>query len=462
MTNLFQAFKAAKTIIILQLLLKIANFTLNVLIARVMEPEVYGAGNIQLMLLNTLILHFSRENFRKAAQRSTTPSYKLMWISTFSSWIFGLIMFFVWSGNSTCIGIIVVSSMIEAFGEPFHILELINLQTKGRLLGEGSGFIIKCIVIIFLARYGLLAFAIGQLAYSITVTVVYIWSCAERPSFNFNQPVEEPVKKAAVAFCGIAVLKFFLSEGEKIVIMALKLPELQQGVFALVSNLGSIVCRLLFLPIEEITHSLFSKNLGKEEALNGIRSVLKVMWIVGLFAGIYGSIYSDLLIRILYDKKWIEADAGSALSAYCWYILVMAINGVSEAIAVAKSTDKELYKRQVWMLGFSLFYLAIAAFFSDFGAIGMIYANIFSMILRILLSFYNLFKYYPYILIQDVFPSLQISISFSFTFFALKVFSHYTYGFIFIAIGGVWFLGHCIFIYHKEKNAWNILKVKSS
>lgn len=186
-------------------------------------------------------------------------------------------MYFLWSGDSLIIGIVVVASMIEALGEPFHIWEIINLQTKGRLFGEGLGFIIKCIFILMLADLGLMAFAIGQLAYAITVTGTYIFTCHDFPKLDLNQKIEEPVKKAAIAYCGIALLKFFLSEGEKLVIMAINLADVQQGVFALVANLGGIFCRLLFLPIEEIAHSLFSRPLSKEEVKSGIQSTLKFM-----------------------------------------------------------------------------------------------------------------------------------------------------------------------------------------
>ena len=43
--------------------------TLNFLVARIVDKQVYGYANIQLQLYHSLILFFSKEAVRKACQR---------------------------------------------------------------------------------------------------------------------------------------------------------------------------------------------------------------------------------------------------------------------------------------------------------------------------------------------------------------------------------------------------------
>jgi hypothetical protein len=51
-----------------------------------------------------------------------------------------------------------------------------------------------------------------------------------------------------------------------------------------------------------------------------------------LVVATYGASYSYFLIRILYGRRWSDhTDAAAVLSLYCGYVLVMAINGTTEA-----------------------------------------------------------------------------------------------------------------------------------
>lgn len=126
-----------------------------------------------------------------------------------------------------------------------------------------------------------------------------------------------------------------------------------------------MVARIVFLPIEEITFSVFSRLLSSLqtsvdgtkteskvvsentdlEKLQHVRFVLfsaiKLMMFIGnsrcriekliLFVGIYfitfGPSFSFLLLHILYGYKFSDTSAPSVLAAYCFYVFFMAING---------------------------------------------------------------------------------------------------------------------------------------
>lgn len=112
------------------------------------------------------------------------------------------------------------------------------------------------------------------------------------------------------------------------------------------------------------------------------------------------------------------------------------------------------------MLGFTIFYLGFAYFISDLGAIGMIYANIFSMIIRIMYSSKEMFKFYPYLILSDVVPSLDLASSFVISYLILNIFANYLDGIILIGLGGIVGLLHLTYIYVKERSSWISLKSK--
>ena len=74
-------------------------------------------------------------------------------------------------------------------------------------------------------------------------------------------------------FASMVLLKLVLTEGEKLLLLLL-FEEHHWGVFGLVSNLGSIVLRLLFAPIEEIAYSAFGAKKQRESSLQLLRALL--------------------------------------------------------------------------------------------------------------------------------------------------------------------------------------------
>lgn len=70
MVELAKAYQAVTHLLFLQISIKLINFVLNAFIARSVSPDVYGEGQLKLNLILTVILHFSRETFRRAAERA--------------------------------------------------------------------------------------------------------------------------------------------------------------------------------------------------------------------------------------------------------------------------------------------------------------------------------------------------------------------------------------------------------
>ena len=80
--------------------------------------------------------------------------------------------------------------------------------------------------------------------------------------FSINRIWFDPfLLKLAKSFAAQTILKHILTMGDKFLMIGMGLENNAKGIYSLVSDLGSIVARILFQPLEETSRALFSKNL---------------------------------------------------------------------------------------------------------------------------------------------------------------------------------------------------------
>ena len=136
-------------------------------------------------------------------------------------------------------------------------------------------------------QMNLLSFAYSQLLFAVTVCLGYLYffqtrifskkgkaypveidglgDLLFRPRLFFSMlrapgaTVAKTTFSYSVSFFFQGIYKHILTEGEKFILFAFVSSLSDQGVFGLVSNLGSIVARLLLQPVEETSFAIFSK-----------------------------------------------------------------------------------------------------------------------------------------------------------------------------------------------------------
>lgn len=179
-------------------------------------------------------------------------------------------------------------------------------------------------------------------------SVCSLWPRREAGSQTFLDPT---MVSLSATFSVQSVEKILLQEGEKVVITYLGVgggPS-EQGVYGVVTSLGSIVVRTVFLSLEETAFSTFGKlkssSNGNAEAKakaaadNSKRSetnaatgavtanahtdmvvekLLRVLvcfvTLIGLTFVAFGPSYSHLLLHLLYGDKWSSTTAPRALA----------------------------------------------------------------------------------------------------------------------------------------------------
>jgi len=542
-----------------QLVTRVATFVLNLLVARHIGPAAYGIANVQFYLLNTLILFGVREAPRRASLRYAPPAglagrdaaiyerrvlLNLSWLSVAlaipvcvavraaflatapafeedtAADAAGAVPLSV--QYTRCLTLYTAASFVELLAEPLYVWYQKRQRVRVRVMIDGAAVLLRCAVtfLSLLAAHQtgggghLLAFAYGQMAFAATIVAGYyslflhevlfspavdqrkegdasmdysfrtltdllparLPSLPVSPSSPGSKSsgragllssfMDPPLFRLTREVLVQSLEKLCLQEGEKLVLVwiagslaggagssatatsdpASSTPSSAtgassaseahlrtQGVYGLIQNLGSLVARLLFQPLEEAAFMEFSMGFagvtrareGKDAAekekklelrdgedddavasspsaaasstsfsslssayttgLTQLSVLLHVVLLVGLTLLCFGPGYSFVFLDLLYGARWSAAETGAAqlLSAYCGYILLMALNGVSEAFVSAVISTRELRHYNLWLVLCSALYVAACAALLRFGALGLIAANCANMALRI-------------------------------------------------------------------------------
>ncbi|KAI9787547.1 MAG: Oligosaccharide translocation protein rft1 [Geoglossum umbratile] len=197
-----------------------------------------------------------------------------------------------------------------------------------------------------------------------------------------------------------SAVKHILTQGDSLLIATFSSLQ-DQGIYALASNYGGLIARMLFQPIEEASRNLFAKMLSStnkdkkpdadrvQSAANVLADIVKLYVLISIVAAAIGPGIAPVLLRVFAGSTWTSAGAGAVLSTYCYYIPLLALNGVTEAFVSSVATSSELHKQSVWMTLFSLGFAGAAYVFLQvlgWGAQGLVWANFVNMALRILWS----------------------------------------------------------------------------
>lgn len=327
------------------------------------------------------------------------------------------------------------SAVLELLSEPCFAVAAQQGLYGVRARAETTATVGRCLVACGLAawgartgqKFGALPFAAGQLSYALGLNGVYWFSILPRSSEGGYSLLPRPLAsikassavdasryisgllaKPVLVLCGTlylqSILKHFLTQGDSFLI-SIFASLASQGMYALASNYGSLLARMLFQPIEESSRGVFGSLLGAsststtkkwtppkeniDAAKQYLSNVLRLYSLLSLGIAALGPTMAPLLLRLVAGKSWSDSEAGEVLGFYCYYIPLLSFNGILEAFVAATADPAELGRQSVWMTGFSAVF-ATAGYVTlkvyDMGAIGLVAANIVNMLNRIIFS----------------------------------------------------------------------------
>ncbi|XP_068414819.1 man(5)GlcNAc(2)-PP-dolichol translocation protein RFT1 [Eschrichtius robustus] len=446
-----QAARLASSGLLLQVLFRLITFVLNAFILRFLSKEIVGIVNVRLTLLYSTTIFLAREAFRRAClsgstQRDWSQTLNLLWLTVPLGVFWSVFLGWAWlqllavpdpdviPHYGTGVVLFGFSAVVELLGEPFWVLAQVHMFVKLKVIAESLSVILKSVLTAFLVlclpHWGLYIFSLAQLFYTAVLVlcyVIYFTKLLGSPESAKQQvlPVSRMTDmlpnitrsgafvnweeaKLTWSFFKQSFLKQILTEGERYVMTFLNVLNFgDQGVYDVVNNLGSLVARLIFQPIEESFYIFFAKVLEREKdatlqkeedvavAAAVLESLLKLALLTGLTISVFGFAYSQLALDI-YGGAMLSSGSGPVLlRAYCLYVLLLAINGVTECFTFAAMSKEEVDRYNFRMLALSSSFLLLAYLLTHWcGSVGFILANCFNMGIRITHSLCFVHHYY--------------------------------------------------------------------
>ena len=462
-------FAGVRWLFLLALFQKALTFIMNQYLIASVGPSIFGQVAIQLELVLSTFLFLSREGIRISAMRESIVSdydrnilVTLSWIPSVAISITIIVMMLSksWSFPHYDVSVILLYSLgalIESLSEPFFNYFQNSSYLLPKMRAELFGILTKTIVTIIsvsFLRIGILGFGYAQISYGLAYLITMVCfvphaskkSQSEKPltlsdfqpdfarlfmnifSSKLSLSQQRMISTAYTAFLS-CVLKHLLTEADKIT-LTLFATYSDQGLYAIACNYGSIVARIIFLPIEDMSRLSFSKlaaeystllsqpatgkegtdSINKQAAivLRALQSqlvkLLAFQCAISIVFPVIGVQYMDVFVRFALGGKWQRAQTVQALQTYCIYIFFLALNGVSEAFVQAVTPHGSFRRLNVGLfLSTAVFVSVAAGTMRQFGTNGVIVANICSMACRIVWNgvWINLLFREPWRLLTD-------------------------------------------------------------
>ncbi|KAF1984346.1 Rft-1-domain-containing protein [Aulographum hederae CBS 113979] len=422
--------KGASLLILLQVGSRALTFALNQILLRFISPELLGIST-QLELYSISVIYFSRESLRVTVQRQphnvqavVNLSYLAILLGVPLAYFLGylylksdvpVVPYFRHS-----LILYGLASILELLSEPGFVAAQQKQLYKVRASAETVATISKCLVtcssVIWASTKGMhlgaLPFALGQMSYAFMLFSIYMvkaYSLASKEGFSIFPSALAPDISTYTPYFDRSLLnlnlslslqsslKYILTQGDSLLIATLASLR-DQGAYALASNYGGLIARMLFQPIEESSRNLFANLCARDPAskqrskdnikqANVILSdILRLYHLISLVACALGPAIAPLLLKVVAGAKWADTGAGDVLATYCYYIPLLALNGVTEAFVAAVATTANLHVQSMYMGGFFIGFAGSAFFFLrvlEMGAQGLVYANCVNMLLRV-------------------------------------------------------------------------------
>jgi len=301
-----------------------------------------------------------------------------------------------------------LAAFLELLSEPLYIRAQNELRFNVRVKAEGTAVIAKTLVTFLVlafasSRWALFAFAAGQAAYATALLAGFVRVYArdlnlipQKVKVDLHGNTKEvyfdkELLNLSVAMSGQSLVKHFLTEGDKFLVSRLS-PLADQGGYAIASNYGSLVARIIFQPIEETSRLFFSKSLttpidkeSLQTASKILTSLLLLFTHLLLLLSSFGAPYMPMVTAILLPPRFQSTSAPAILRTYVYYIPMMAFNGILEAFFASTATPADLRNQSRWMMVFSVGFIATAVAFNSagFGDSGLVYANTLNLCARV-------------------------------------------------------------------------------
>ena len=365
---------AARALVLLQLGVRVVTFCLNQVLVRATPPAVYGAANVQLDVVLSVVLFTIRDSVRSVALRrgpARVHDIALLAVPVGAAVAAGMGYVYMHAllpaelaaygrAVEVSVALYYVGAVLELASEPLLVSRVGSDAFVGvRVAMEGAGVLVRaCVTAALLTPAGLsaiaehvlggapragaplVAYGVGRAVYGAAVLCAAIGGVraavasmvrAYVPRWELDRETGALVGNTVVQ----ALAKQVLAEGDKLVVARLA-PLREQGGYALASNYGSLAARVLFQPVEESARLYLSGAPCARDAAALLHTLLHAHVLFALAVVAFGPPLAQAALVVLAGRAWAfdgaaPSGASRVLARYCYYLPVMGINGIVEA-----------------------------------------------------------------------------------------------------------------------------------
>jgi len=437
--------RSASWNMITQVMFRLVTFAMNAFVLRHISRDVLGLVNVRLNLLDDTIMFLSKEGFRLAClghkgNEGWQKVINLMWFTVPVSIFWSSIFFWVWTSllpspssdlleqYHQAVLIVAITGVGQMLAEPpwvaGQVLMFVRLRVVMDTVWVMTRVVVLCLAVVYMPEKVVVVWAWGHalagllyvlgyyLAFHIIIKVNKQHNHGNKtstnqfpftsvldllPSWPSKFSVDQEQWTVATSFLGQGVMKQLLTEGERYVMTIFSLLTLsEQGIFDVISNLGSLAARFIFRPVEESAYFFFSQlwvrsvpveQQDKENSAKvqlGLFRLLRLMFLLGLTVVVMGYSYSHLLLHLYGGLTLTDGVGPQLLQAQCLLILFLSVNGITECFARAAMSDVEINSYTRTMSLMSVVYLGLAFVLTKMlGPVGFVFANCCNMAIRI-------------------------------------------------------------------------------
>lgn len=134
---------------------------------------------------------------------------------------------------------------------------------------------------------------------------------------------------------------------------------------------------------------------GRAQLAAVLVTLVRTLTLVGLLGVTFGPAYTYTAVRLVYSERWSETAAPQLLAWYTGYLLLAAVNGVTEAFVNAVRDHGALSQSNYMMVVLSIGHMALSIVLSRWlGPFGLLAADAVNMALRITYSCSHIHVYF--------------------------------------------------------------------
>lgn len=343
------------------LVLRVGNFGVGILLARLLAPEAFGVYAVALTV-QTVVQAFSElglssdliRNGRireRAATVTTVATGSNALLAASMVLLAGPIASALGSHQATPVVQVMALTLVIAGLSvvPYSWIQREFKQTA-QLVFDGLSLVMSTILTVVLIKldFGAMALAISRVAAQMLVCVLQYSYTKMRLRFGYNREVARALLRFGLPLASANLLSWIVLNVDYMVV-GQRGGAVMLGFYVLAFNISSWPMTAVGQAIRSVALPGFSQLGDRRRKAEGFAAAAALSWAVALFAGVLLSSLATTVVPLLYGGKWsLAAKALAGLGFFGALRVVMDL--IATFLIAVNATRAVLYVQAIWVV----------------------------------------------------------------------------------------------------------------